>query len=475
MTTPLSLPQRTHALIIGIGSYRDSSIAPLQFTNSDASAFAAVLADESVCGVPAENIRLLVDEAATLLEIKKAISGWLAKRAEADSTAIIFWAGHGDVEPDPLGRSTDGIANYLLPYDVDRENLFASALSREEFERLIGTVRSKRRVVFMDACHSGGVAMQGSRKVGVGYSRDFFETIAQGSGSMVIAAAEHNQLSWEDATLGHGVFTYHLLEALRGKADSDGDGRVTMNEVYEYLKRSVPESVRRLGKGEQRPVLSSQVSGDIVLTINRQRMQEVSEEERRRAEAERERVAGLRRELLRLHTEHSLGADAYGYAYKLAAKPLAELSVVEGRLMTLMQGMFASPSLVPFFEEQYAESLVAPERAVPPPVVEPVPFSKPVAPEPRPQPQPQPPPVYERPVPVASSVSKDMDMGMKVLAFVVPFVSGIMGLVYMQSSDAEKKKAGRSWLTLSAIAFGVYFVLGMVLGSCAAMLEGGYY
>ncbi len=469
MTTPLSLPQRTHALIIGIGSYRDPSIAPLQFTNSDASAFAAVLADESVCGVPAENIRLLVDAEATLLEIKKAISGWLAKRAEADSTAIIFWAGHGDVEPDPLGRSSDGIANYLLPYDVDRENLFASALSREEFERLIGTVRSKRRVVFMDACHSGGVATHGSRKVGVGYSRDFFETIAQGSGSMVIAAAEHNQLSWEDATLGHGVFTYHLLEALRGKADVDGDGRVTMNEVYEYLKRSVPESVRRLGKGEQRPVLSSQVSGDIVLTINRQRMQERDEDERRRSEAERERVAELRRQLLQLHTEHGLGADAYGYAFKLAAKAPAEMSVAEGKLMTLMQGMFASPSLVPFFEEQCVAVLAGPAKPPPAPVAPPGP--PPVAPEPRPQP----PPVFVRPREPVSSVSKDLDQGMKVTAFVVPFVSGIMGLIYMQSSDAEKKEAGRRWLVLSSIMFGVYFVLLLGLETCAALWDGGYY
>jgi len=40
--------------------------------------------------------------------------------------------------------------------------------------------------------------------------------------------------------LGHGAFTYGLLEALSGKADS-GDKRVTVKEIDAYLQAVVPE------------------------------------------------------------------------------------------------------------------------------------------------------------------------------------------------------------------------------------------
>lgn len=73
-----------------------------------------------------------------------------------------------------------------------------------------------------------------------------------------LASSAADQLSWEDAELGGGVFTAYLLEALSGKADANGDGYVMIEEAYAYTPRRVeaftlgkgsPQSPRLFGSG----------------------------------------------------------------------------------------------------------------------------------------------------------------------------------------------------------------------------------
>ena len=49
------------------------------------------------------------------------------------------------------------------------------------------------------------------------------------------------EVSEEREDLGHGVFTYYLLEGLRGSADMDHDGIITVDEAYGYVSKKVPE------------------------------------------------------------------------------------------------------------------------------------------------------------------------------------------------------------------------------------------
>src|ERR1041385_4843930 len=99
-----------YALITGIGTYRDPRIPRLRFTRCDAEALARLLIDPSRAAFPEKNVQTLLDEQATLRNIKSAISGWLFNRAGADSTVIVFFAGHGGQESDKTGAEKDGIA-----------------------------------------------------------------------------------------------------------------------------------------------------------------------------------------------------------------------------------------------------------------------------------------------------------------------------------------------------------------------------
>ena len=70
-------------------------------------------------------------------------------------------------------------------------------------------------------------------------------------------------MSVEKDELGHGVFTYYLMEGLRGPADTDADGLVTVDEAYRYVSVKVPEATGQ----EQHPVKKGSVEGQLVMGI----------------------------------------------------------------------------------------------------------------------------------------------------------------------------------------------------------------
>ena len=51
----------------------------------------------------------------------------------------------------------------------------------------------------------------------------------------------------------HGLFTYYLLRGLRGEADLNRNGEVTIGEVTDYLTRKIPTAARNTFKQEQQP------------------------------------------------------------------------------------------------------------------------------------------------------------------------------------------------------------------------------
>lgn len=472
--------QDAYALVIGIGRYRDPAITPLNFTNADAMAFSYLLTDENRCQIPEDNVRLLVDEDATLYAIKDAISGWLARKAGPESTMIIFYAGHGDVEPDRTSMSKDALSNYLLPYDANASNLYASALSKDEFQGLVRTVRCKRSVILMDACHSGGVATTGSRKMSVGYSRDLYSSLSEGAGCTVIAAAAPHQLSWEDKELGHGIFTHHLLEALRGEADLDGDGRITMTEVFDYLKRKVPESARKFGGAEQTPIFMADMSEDIVLTIDPEKMKRLTEDALKKAADERARIQAARESLFTFERENSLPARAHNLANILIEKPNDELSSEERGTLELMNAMIAGHVSVETFvrhcDSQVAKPDPKPEKrefvvgggsGSVPPKGNTSPISKEQADKPKIE--------VPDPVSVKKSVSSEMNILIIFLTLVIPLVGFVAGIMFLLQADVEKKKAGKRWLIIACVATVCWLLVTACAAFVGSMNESYYY
>jgi len=251
------------AVVIGINGY--PNIRRLKYAVNDAMAFCNHLVEYNQ--VPKENVVLLLDEEANLTRLRSALGVYLKNEASKEDMVIIYFAGHGATEREATSPDGDGLEKYLLPYDVDPKELYATAMPMEEISRLFSRIRSDRLVFIVDTCYSGA---SGGRTISVtdiraGISDGFLDRITGGKGKIILTASGANEVSAESDELQHGIFTHFLIKGLQGQADSDGDGLITVDEVYTYVSKQVPQATNQ----EQHPVKKGIVEGPLVLSIVR--------------------------------------------------------------------------------------------------------------------------------------------------------------------------------------------------------------
>lgn len=232
------------AVVVGISDYQDANIRGLRYADADALAFYEfLLSDQAgLGGFDHENVRLLVNDEATLRNIRTALYTFLMAATERD-VVMLYFAGHG--APDPF-RPTD---HYLLAYDTDVSSLGGTALPMADVSEAVRRIRARDVIVITDACHSaavgGQVAMRSEEPNSI--NRAFLNQMESTTGGYVtITASEVTQYSQEDERWGggHGVFTHYVLDGLRGSADLDDDRIVTLGEMFEYTRDRVQRETR---------------------------------------------------------------------------------------------------------------------------------------------------------------------------------------------------------------------------------------
>ena len=253
--------EEVYAVVIGINKYKN--LPSLKYATNDAREFYRYLTE--VNQVPKDRIWLLMDEEATLDKIRSTLATSLRRSAGKDDTVIIFLAGHGATEKDATSPDGDGLEKYILPHNADPKDLYTTALPMGEIARIFQRINSERLVFISDTCYSGA---SGGRTIPVVGTRTnvsgaFLERLSQGKGRVILTASDANEVSVEKDELKHGVFTYYLLEGLRGKADFDKDGVVTVDEVYRYVSIKVPQATEQ----DQHPVKKGETTGQIILGV----------------------------------------------------------------------------------------------------------------------------------------------------------------------------------------------------------------
>jgi uncharacterized caspase-like protein len=252
------------AVVVGINDY--PHLPKLKYAVNDAREFHRLLVERN--RIPAENVVLLLDEKADLKNIRKAFGTHLRGLAGENDLVIIFFAGHGSTERDSKSADQDGLEKYLLPHDTEPKDLYSTAIPMREIAYIFERIRSERLIFIADACYSGA---SGGRTVNLtgmrsGIHDGFLDRIASGKGKVILSASAANEVSVEKDELRHGVFTYYLLEGLKGVADTDNDGTITVDEAYQYVSEKVPPATGQ----EQHPVKKGSVEGNLVLGISRQ-------------------------------------------------------------------------------------------------------------------------------------------------------------------------------------------------------------
>ncbi len=254
-------PQRW-AVVVGVSAYQNSGIPSLVYADRDARAFADFLRTESGGGFDDDHMRVLINQDATIANIRDALINFLSQAIDMD-LVMIYFAGHGAPEP---ARPSN---LYLLAHDTDPNMLGTTAFPMWQIQDVLARyISAKRIVVFSDACHSGGISVNyATRGVGVTESNLINQYLSDLSrskeGVVVFTASAAGEVSQEFPDLGHGVFTYYLLEGLKGSADLNNDYTVTINEAMQYVE----EQVKRKTRGAQNPT-RSQTSYDKDLTLS---------------------------------------------------------------------------------------------------------------------------------------------------------------------------------------------------------------
>ncbi len=145
---------------------------------------------------------------------------------------------------------------YFIPHELTyperEEQVQAKGISSAEFSAAMKKIRAQKILLLVDACKSGAVlvAFRGFE------DRKALSQLSRSTGTHVVAASSKEQFAAEVRELGHGAFTYTLLEGLKGKA-AGGSDTVTVRKLMGYIEEQLPEVTRKYKQEAQFPVVDS--------------------------------------------------------------------------------------------------------------------------------------------------------------------------------------------------------------------------
>ena len=217
----------------------------LRYAGSDARSMAGVLAQ--LGGVRAQDAVLLLEPSpAALTQALKQLGGRIAEARKPGHRLelVFYYSGHSDEVGLLLGSQK-------LDYPV----------LRAAIERTAADVT----IAILDSCSAGAFTRQ---KGGVHQLPFLVDTSVRVSGHAFLASSSENEAAQESDRIGSSFFTYFFISGLRGAADVSGDGRVTLNEAYNFAFNETLAGTERTVGGAQHPAYEIQLSGtgDVVMT-----------------------------------------------------------------------------------------------------------------------------------------------------------------------------------------------------------------
>jgi hypothetical protein len=247
-----------NALIVGVGSYLDTRLsAPI--TARDAQALSRVLQNVDAAGYPVGQVQVLTGAAASRDGVLNALHT-LASATNPESTAVLFFCGHGTPAPNS--------GYYFLTYDAQRAGNSnfdpRTVISSAELVRAIEAIPAQKLLIIFNTCFSGIMA----GVLDTGNDLDLFlgppsETLMDamlgtGEGRVVLSACRPNQKSWYIASAEHTLFVQSLLDVLNGAGSiTNRKGYISISDLYDYVYEKVRMDVKNLRTDiDQEPVLT---------------------------------------------------------------------------------------------------------------------------------------------------------------------------------------------------------------------------
>ena len=235
------------------------TLTNLDFTSKDAKDFADVYSSqgESAGIFQSVNIELLNGIDATTNEIKGRIEELNIKKKggiiKSKDLIILFISSHGFLHDNELRIQGDD-------YDPSRKRT-TSVSFKEDIVDILKEIDCKK-LVFVDACHSGGG--EKSNIADLNFEIEKLNNIP--SGITTFVSSQKDELSYEDDKWQNGAFTEAIIQGLAGgEADHDNNFIITIDELYSFLKKEVPKIVLAAKGKPQNPKMLSNDLGDVAI------------------------------------------------------------------------------------------------------------------------------------------------------------------------------------------------------------------
>jgi WD40 repeat protein len=235
---PQQVKPNIHILAVGINTYLNPKYN-LNYAKNDADAFVKSLSTGASSLFGKVEVTSINDANATKTGILAALDK-IKSIAKAEDVFVFYYAGHGVMS---TGTDAEKPLFYLVPHDVTKmyeadEMLKKLGISANEIGEFSKNIKAQKQLFVIDACQSGG-AMQTLAMRGAAEEKAIAQ-LARSTGTYFIAASGTEQFATEVAELGHGIFTYSVIEALKGSCKSQ-DGKVTVNLLKSCVEDLVPE------------------------------------------------------------------------------------------------------------------------------------------------------------------------------------------------------------------------------------------
>jgi hypothetical protein len=243
------------AIVVGIDEYDDKDIPKLEGAEYDAKELFELLTSEAG-GFVNEEKNLLINKQARQRDILDRISEVFRQDKEFD-IALFYFSGHGFVD-----KKED---LYLSTCDVKKKDPYVGGIKVDDLRDQIYSSENKRNAIMvLDCCYSG-IATEGTRGDGSDTIKDLKPLLDRnignikdknyGTGKFTISSSAIDQVSYEkkDCThVGddrephtHGEFTYYLLEGIRGGAEDENTGEITLLSLQQYINQKLVEKKKQ--------------------------------------------------------------------------------------------------------------------------------------------------------------------------------------------------------------------------------------
>ena len=221
------------ALVTAVEKYSHKNISTVDFAEADAKGFAGAIA---LHGHQADEVA--PSSKATKSSIESHLRRHLGRLTAGDKF-IFYYAGHG--------FSKNG-HNYITAYDTDPNDLEGTSVRLQWIFDRIDESQCERVALFLDSCESGITKLAKRRGIYSTMSEaeldDFFRKAEY---RVCFSACKSSESSYPSRPLKHGIWTYHLIEALQGNAPGalEEKSRLTARSLQDYLSREVPLTLRK--------------------------------------------------------------------------------------------------------------------------------------------------------------------------------------------------------------------------------------